>query len=220
MISTITDFIYAVEKYSNWLCNNGCRFNEEGFPIPEKEWYLDKWPDQVVPYRSRNARFIKSKSKTVLCLYCADKYIYPRIDKLFSDMAEYKKYMGVIGSDITVTLDMDIEWQEEILLLNQLYMAVLALNEIKVVQNLRIGRQSTLCCYSSVPHGVMCASGTLGCDQEAEPHDLRYSEKLFFLRPSRVLIYGKSDPLMESQLKYAGVDYRLYRDVHTLYKTK
>lgn len=47
-----------------------------------------------------------------------------------------KKFMGVIGSDLTVTSDTDLEWQEAIMLVNQLYMAVLAVNNVKVVQNI------------------------------------------------------------------------------------
>ena len=45
--------------------------------------------------------------------------------------------------DATVTQDMDLEWQEEMMLLNQLFMAVLAVNDVRVVANLRTGSRET-----------------------------------------------------------------------------
>lgn len=219
MIDAISDLIRLVDDYCAWLGMHGCRFDDDGFPLLEKSHFLDEWPNQIVTFRERNAQFVKDKSKAVLCFYCEDGRIFPRMEKLFDELDEYQQYMGVIGADVTVTADMDIEWQEETILLNQLFMAVLALSGVKVVQNLRIGSQSTLRCLRTVPRGIMCASGTLGCARTSTPYDLRYSEKIFTLRPSRVLVYGKSDPVMEAQLDCAGVPHRLYRDTHTIRKT-
>lgn len=74
--------------------------------------------------------------------------------------------MGVIGFDLTVTSDMDVEWQREVMLLNQLGTALLAHSGIKIVHNMRCGRRSTLQCFDSVPKGVFCASGTLGLSND------------------------------------------------------
>jgi hypothetical protein len=34
------------------------------------------------------------------------------------------------------------------------------------------------------------------------------------VRPSGVLIYGKSDPIMEQQIELVGIPHLLYRDAH------
>lgn len=125
--------------------------------------------------------------------------------------------MGVTGSDATVTADMDVEWQQAIILLNQLFDAVLAVNGIKLVQNLRIGMPSTLSCLLSVPEGVMAASGTLGCDPTEEA-DISYSVKIHTLKPSGVMLYGRHDPIMEQQLQKSGIPYRRYEDAHVQHK--
>lgn len=220
MIATIPDLINLVDEYTFWLREHGCRFSESGFPIPQKEWYLSDWPDVVVTFRDRNSRFVKDKPRTLLCFFCEDSRIFPRLENVIGEMDEYRQYMGVVGTDATVTGGMDIEWQEMMILVNQLFLAVLGVSGIKVVQNLRIGDQSSLRCLSSVPRGVLCASGTLGCDQTEFPFDMRYSEKIFYMRPSGVVLYGRDDPIMRAQLDMAGVPHRLYRDTHTLYKTK
>lgn len=126
--------------------------------------------------------------------------------------------MGAVAADVTATADMDVEWQKETMLLNQLFMAILAFNGVKVVLNLRSGSEASLSCFDSIPSGVMCASGTLGCATTASPSDMTYIAKLMRVRPAKVLLYGKSDPIMERQLTLVGVPYRRYDDFHQLSK--
>ncbi len=170
-------------------------------------------------YRDRKARFVHNPSHTVLCLFTSDMRIYPRLEKALDDIPEYSRYMGAVGSDITVTSDMgNLEWQQAIMLLNQLYLATLAVNGVKIVQNLRCGSPSTITCLSCVPSGVMCATSTLGCANTESELDLLFAEKLFAIRPGKLLLYGKHDPIMERQANVAGVPCRIYPDAHTLYK--
>lgn len=218
MISTIIQIMEMIDEYSIYLESKDCSFDKEGFPILSKSHFLDEWPDAVVPFRSRNSKLVSNPRKTVLCFYCEDSRIYPRLEKVFEDLSEYHKYMGVISPDVTVTSDMDEEWQREIMLLNQLFMAVIAINGIKVALNLRNGSQATLSCFNSIPHNVMCASGTLGCACTSSMLNMEYQEKIMRLLPFGVLLYGKSDPIMEEQIKAAGISYRRYDDAHTIMK--
>lgn len=218
MIRAIDDIMRLVDKYTQYLEAKGARFDKNGFPIPERSWYLDEWPERIVTYRERKSRIVLHPDKTALCFFCADDRIYPRFEKVLEELDEYRQFMGVVGADITVTKDMDIEWQREIILLNQLFTAMLAVNNIKVIQNLRIGSLGTLSCLINVPSGVMCASGTLGCDL-AETDDYSYSVKLCLLHPSRVLLYGRRDKHMEQQLDRLDIPHRLYDDTHKLHKS-
>ncbi|OXN01731.1 DUF4417 domain-containing protein [Bifidobacterium vansinderenii] len=217
MISTALDLIRLIENYQQYLKQHGVHFDDQGFPSMQSEWYLDRWPDQVVTYRERKSRLVTDPSRTALCFYCADERIYPRWERVLNELDEYRPFMGVIGSDVTVTLDMDLEWQRATILLNQLFDTVLAVNGIKLIQNLRIGSPSTLSCLLGVPEGVMAASGTLGCALTSDG-DLSYAVKLHTLKPSKVVLYGKRDPIMAQQLHSASIPYRWYRDAHALYK--
>lgn len=218
MNRSITSFERLIDRYTSYLDRHGIQFNSQGFPLLNSQTYLGEWPKLIVPYRDRKANFVQDPTHTVLCLFTSDKQIYPRLERILDDIPEYKKYLGAIGSDLTVTADMDLEWQQIIMLLNQLYMAILAVNGIKIVQNLRCGSPETIKCLSSVPLGIMCATSTLGCAKTQSELDLSFSEKLFAVRPNKLLLYGKHDPIMEHQADIAGVSYRVYADAHTLYK--
>ncbi|WP_082715693.1 DUF4417 domain-containing protein [Atopobium deltae] len=214
MFSRLTDVMKVVEEYSKYLESEGIPLDEQSFPVLHPECFLDTWPEAVVPFQNRNSTLVADPSKTVICFYCPDERIYPRLDKVFKEIPEYQRFMGVVATDVTVTQDMDPEWQFEIMLLNQLFMGVLAVKGIKVIPNLRCGLQETLFCFESIPPGVMCASGTLGCSNLKRPHDMSYLEKVMKVRPSKILIYGKPDPIMESQLNTVGIPYRRFDDVH------
>ena len=118
--------------------------------------------------------------------------------------------MGVIGADVTVTSDMDLEWQAEIMLLNQLFTATLAVNGIKVIANLRCGGVESEAFLSSIPQGVMCASGFLGCQKVPSVSDLGYLAKVVRVLPSKLILYGKSDCVAERQLTENGISWRRY----------
>ncbi|WP_244609155.1 hypothetical protein [Bifidobacterium moukalabense] len=75
-------------------------------------------------------------------------------------------------------------------------------------------------CLDSVPPGAMCATSTLGCASTESELDLSFAEKLFAVRPGKLLLYGKHDPIMEHQADMAGVSYKTYPDAHALYKRR
>ena len=171
----------------------------------------------MVTFKERKSSLVVNPSKTVLCFYCPDERIYPRLDRVLLEIEEYRRFMGVVSTDVTVTKDMDIEWQRSTMLINQLFMAILAVNDIKVVLNLRNGLPETLDCFSTIPKGVTCASGLLGCMPTRDDTDFSYMEKLLKVLPSRVLLYGRNDPVMNRQLDLLGIPFRRYPDVHARY---
>ncbi len=220
MISSLIDLMKLIDEYASYLKARNVLLDDKGFPLLDRRCFLQEWPDRVVPFRDRKSKLVINPKRVVLCFYCDDERIYPRIENVLNDLPEYRKYMGVISSDVTVTADMDIEWQRELMLLNQLFMAVLAVNGIKVVCNLRCGSRGSISCFDAIPSGVMCASGTLGCSLTESVLDMGYLEKLMRLRPSRLLVYGKVDPVMREQIELVGIPYRWFADVHTVMKAR
>lgn len=99
------------------------------------------------------------------------------------------------------------------MLLNQLFMAVLAVNGIKIVANLRTGNWSTHKNISGVPKNVLWAAGFLGCPKD-EPHDMRFISTVMLGQPSSLLIYGKEDSNAIEKLSIMGVKYLVYPDYH------
>ena len=124
--------------------------------------------------------------------------------------------MGVVGFDVTVTKDMDLEWQRAIILLNQLALAVLAVNGIKIIFNTRTGTSETRDMFKYVPKGIMIASGFRGGGKRYVKNNFEYLSKILLFLPSIVLIYGECDKETDDSLNNFGIvikEYPAFRDL-------
>ena len=63
----------------------------------------------------------------------------------------------------------------------------------------------------------MCISGFLGCRKENE-YDYSYLSKILYFLPSKLLIYGKKDKIVNAMLDNIGINYKYYDDFHILSK--
>ena len=219
MAKSLTDLLKVADSYILYLRKHGVPFNAKGFPLLNPRFFLDEWPECIVPYDFRKTRIVRDQRKTALCFYCNDKRIFPRLEKVFEDMSEYRKYMAVITIDLTVTRDMDADWQNAIMLIQQLFMAVLAVNGIQVVANLRTGGVESAANLESVPKGVMWATGFLGCAKETV-EDRRFISSVVRVLPSKLIVYGPEDSVAAEKLNRMGVPHRRYDDYHKLSKCK
>ena len=215
-ISSLMDLVNVMDSMKHYL-NGKIGFDSKGWPLFTKEHFLNIWPSQVITFQNRKNKMIKHADQTLLCFFMSDSLIYPRFSKILDEIDEYRQYLGVVASDITVTDDMDIELQESIMLANQLFMAVLAVNNIKVVMNTRSGLPQTDSCLDNIPKGVMCASGLLGCSKADDYFSASgYVDKILRLRPSKLVLYGKKDAITENALDTVGISYRRYDDFRTI----
>ena len=213
-INNLSDLLRAINDLY-LLLNNKIDFDAEGWPIFQKEYFLNEWPEDMVTYVNRKSRSIIDSNKTLLCHFASDSQNYRRFPKVMEDITEYRKYLGAVFPDITVTKDMDAEMQELILLANQLYAAVLAANGIKLVANTRCGSKITQKYLRHIPRNVIWASSFLGCHKTANTSETaEYVNKILGLMPSKLIIYGKQDLAVNDQLDTLGINYRYYEDFH------
>ena len=112
---------------------------------------------------------------------------------------------------------MDFEYQNLIMLINQLFGAILAINGIKIIINTRSGDIKTLINFKSIPQKIMCASSFFGCELQKET-DIAFIYKIMLLRPSKLIIYGKRDKNAERLLNNMGIHYRYYPDFYSFSK--
>lgn len=219
-IKNLYELLVFSNEMINYLKIKGVIFDDDGFPIFKKEWFLNKWPDAVVTYYNRNnILFVKDKKKTLLCMFSSDVINYRRLANIYNEILEYQQFMGVIGLDITITEDMDKEWQRYVSLVNQLFLCVLAVNEIKIVLNTRCECGMYYEHFKNIPKGIMVASSSLGCKGASSEIDSnKYINKILFLLPDKLLLYGKKDEVTEEILSRMGISYRRFEDFHTLSK--
>lgn len=216
-MKNLNDLLQTCNKYINYLKNHNFKFDNSGFPIFTKEMFLDEEPDLIIPFINRNSKYVINKKKTALCTYTPDKRIYPRFNKIFEDIPIYKEYLAVVTADISVTKNMDKEWQELIILLNQLYSAILVVNRIKLLLNTRVGSNDNLILFSNYPKNIICVSGFLGCPKISS-YDYSYIAKILYFLPKKLLIYGKEDKNANNMLNKMGINYKYYTDMHRMSK--
>lgn len=219
MIGNLDQLRIWAEEQAHYLRQRGVAFDNEGFPLLPEECFLSDWPEYIVDFYHRNGTLVVNREKALICHFRDDRTIYRRLEHVHEDIDIYRGFMGVCASDVTVTRDMDIEWQAFSMLVNQLFMAVLAVNGIKVVPSTRCGDEQSTRHLSSIPKGMLWISSTLGCDNLRHASDLEYVSKIMRIRPRGIMLYGKRDPILEAQLDTVGVAYRNYGDVHDAYKT-
>ncbi len=219
MIGNLADFMLLIEAYLHYLRKNGIQFQKNGFPVFRTEVFLNEWPDLIVPYDFRGSRIVTIPRKTLLCFYCSDSRIYPRLESVLEDISEYRRFMGTVAVDVTVTKDMDEEWQDATMLFHQLFMAVLAVNGVKVVPNLRTGKASTIKNFEGIPKNVMWSAGFLGCAKE-QKQDFRFIETVLSVLPSKLIVYGSEDQNAVDKLQRMGILYRVFDDYHKLCKKR
>ena len=211
---TIPWLIAIAEQFVAYTAERGMAFNADGFPIVPKRSYADIVPRDMLPFSHRHSRLRMDSSDTAICFFMDDRRIYPRFGQVFDELAIYSEYAAVVVPDLTVTEDMDVAWQAFIMLLNQLFGAVLAVNGVKLIANSRCGSVESLRYLDAVPPGTLCASGSLGCDVLKCADDLGYVAKILKMRPMAVLQYGKDDPIALEQLASVGIPVSRYRDIH------
>ncbi|MEE1296432.1 MAG: hypothetical protein UHD09_06275 [Bifidobacterium sp.] len=203
----------TIDLYAAWLESTGVSLDAQGFPCLPREWYAQEMPAEMVPFH-RRVMITCAPDRAALCFYTSDQCLYPRLARIRRDLGTYRSFGAVVGMDVTVTRDMDPEWQREIMLLNSLFTAVLGANGVKVIANLRCGHESTLPFLEAIPMGVPCASEVLGCAR-TEADDQSYLDKLLQVRPSMVLLYGKWDRHMQEQVGSTGIPWKRYPDAHS-----
>ncbi len=213
-INSLADLFKTINDLYT-LLDGRINLDAEGWPIFQKDHFLNEWPEDMVTYVNRKNKLIIARNKTLLCHFASDTQNYRRFSKIMSDIKEYRQYLGTVFPDITVTKDMDSEMQELILLANQLYAAVLAVNNIKLVANTRCGSRQTQKFFRHIPRNVIWASSFLGCHKTSSPSETaEYINKILSLMPSKLIIYGKQDPTVNDQLDALGINYRYYEDFH------
>ena len=219
MLNNIKDIMCVIDTYYDYLQKKNFLFDSKGFPIFDTSMFLKETPQLIVPFNKRKNKLVTNPKKTLICHFCNDEENYRRVENVFRDIGEYKKYMGSTISDVSITEDMDSEYQDYISLLNQLFGAVLVTNSIKIVMSTRTGLFNSNNNFLSTPKGIMYISSFLGCQKQDKPYNLSYINKIVNCNPSKLLIYGKEDKYVNQLLDYTNIPYKYYVDFHRLCKS-
>ncbi len=146
-----------------YLKSSDIRF-VDGMPqIPENFLYTD-YPIDVVPYCFRKQVEVADKNKTLLAFYMLEKYLWPRLSKIDSDINEMKNYAGIVGFDLSPSVGMLRPRQLLSILVNSIYDCYVGSKGVKVMPNYRAGDFGTICFADCFPDNKPFMIGNLGCN--------------------------------------------------------
>lgn len=196
-----------------FLENNGIKLTKEDYPVFRPEFILQETPQEILPFSHRNA--CKEKSKTAVCFFENDKFLYRRIARLNQDLPVYKEYLGICGFDLSPRIGWSVESQKFNIALSQMATLYLALHGVKIIPNFRIGSlEKTISSLAVYPAGCPFVLGALGCyKRKITTDDLLYLKiKLLYARPSNIYIYGKLEQPVLEMIDDFDVPFRIFSD--------
>lgn len=190
------------------------RFLASGFPRFRKSFFTREMPSEILPFRNRSQS--QDKSRTALCTFCDDEYIYPRLNKLKKDIPIYKEYLAVVFFDLSPRVEWKTEQQRFNICLNQMASIYLALNGIKLIGNFRTGDHTTYETLYSYPENIPFFVGTLGCSRKNDESDAYgFEQKILIGAPKECWLYGCEDKLVTRILKDYKISYKVFKDYRT-----
>ena len=176
----------------SFLKENGIKF-VNGFPLlPTKSIYSGH-PLRMSTFAHRNDIPHSDRKNTLICFYSQDRDLFPRLEKIDSELPILQNYAGICGFDLSPCVGMLRIRQKFHLLISAIYNCRCALYGIKVLPNSRMGDLGTINQVTSlIPHGSNIVSGELGCRGKAFKAFGLYQlkESIRIIEPNSVFIYG------------------------------
>ena len=210
--------IELVERYTAYLKEKGVEFCENGFPKFKPEWIIKTSPKLMAPFNKRQY-FWQNKQDISICYFCKDEHLYPRLDKVFEEINILKKYHSVCMMDISISPLMLDEVQRMNLLLNLLFICIIAVNDIRIIPSFRTGNFETLkLLIQSIGHSDYWVMGAIGTQQIRNNsfYEYLFRTKCMFVMPLHLLCYGRPNKQTIKCLNEYGIECKFYKDFRDL----
>lgn len=208
----INTFLSAV-TLQRILKSKGVQFSHNGYPVFEKEFIKETFPNRIVPFNHRSC--VKNKSGVALCYFTNDEILYKTLcndgNGLDNGLTNIE---AVCGFDLSPRKGWPGKLQKFNILISQFFTMAIALKGVKIIPNFRIGNIDTISCLDSYPKSVPYVIGALGCyKRKVTQEDLLYFRlKLLKAQPSALCIYGTLEKEYLEIISEFGIEYRVYQD--------
>lgn len=214
--------IELVERYTAYLKEHGVEFFEDGFPKFKSEWLITNKPLAIAPFNKKQY-YWQNKRDISICYFGKDEHLYPRLDKVFEEIEMLKEYHSVCMMDVSISPLMLDEVQRMNLLLNLLYICIIAVNNIKIIPSFRTGETETLTLLmKSVGYSKYWVMGTVGTQQVRSNafYEYLFRTKCLLIMPKKLLSYGRPNSNTAQCLKDYGIECNIYKDFRALSYSK
>lgn len=215
--------IELVERYTTYLKEKGVEFFDNGYPKFKPNWIITNKPIVIAPYNKRQY-YRQNKSHISICYFGKDEHLYPRLDKVFDEIKILKEYHSVCMMDISISPLMLDEVQKMNLLLNLLFICVIAVNGIKIIPSFRTGNFETLqLLIKSVGHSKYWVMGAVGTQRVRNNafYEYLFRTKCLLIMPEHILCYGRPNDNTVGCLDDYGIEFKpIYKDFRALSYSK
>ena len=214
--------IELVECYTAYLKEHRVEFYENGFPKFKSEWFITDKPLIIVPFNKRQY-YWQNKRDISICYFEKDEHLYPRLEKIFKEIAILKEYHSVCMMDISISPLMLDEVQRMNMLLNLLFICVIAVNDIKIIPSFRTGNFETLTLLiKSIGYSKYWVMGSVGTQQIRNNafYEYLFRIKCLLIMPEKLLSYGRPNSNTTQCLIDYGIECLIYEDFRSLSYSK
>lgn len=184
------NLIKRCDEKITFLKKNKIKFFN-GRPCISEDMIYENVPTYIETYQFRNEIPLKDRNKSLICFYSDDKRLWRRLMTIDEDCKIFAKYAGIVGMDLSPSVNMLRPRQLQSILINSIYNCLVSINGIKIAINARIGDLSTNNIINDFCKNKTLVFGNLGCKGKF----LTYSYFQFIVRikiekPKNICIYG------------------------------
>lgn len=205
----------AFDLYED-LKKHGIGFDERGMPVLDEKVFLSDVPDDVdlIPATKRHA--VREKSKTILCFYENESFLYRHLKNLEGRASKFRDYFGIAGFDLSVCRNDPVPEQRMMMTLNALVTAFFAVRGIRILRSLRSGDWNTLDLLVPRRPGGCYALGLLGCRRTGGTDATAlFRARLAVTRPASLVLYATPNLETKRELARFGIPSRSVPDWKT-----
>lgn len=175
----------------SYLKKLGISFKKDIPQLPESFIYMGR-PSAISTYAYRNDIPKESKADAILTYFMFEDKLWPRLNKIDSDVEVLKEYGGVSGFDLSPSVGMLRPRQRLSILVNALHSCYLGTKGIKILPNYRAGDFGTICAADFFPDDCSFIVGNLGCANNGFKAYGEYQLDIVLQKksPSILFVYG------------------------------
>lgn len=162
---------------------------KNGIPQLRSEFIYNDIPRNVSTFVYRNDIHPEHRKESLLGYYMFEKNLWPRLNKIDSDIIIAKDYGGIIGFDLSPCIGMLRPRQRLSILINAIYSCCFGLAGVKVLPNYRPGDISTVCAADYFPDNCAFMIGNLGCNRNGFKDYGLYLLQMVLRKKSTDLVY-------------------------------
>ena len=184
---------------------------KNGIPLVPEDMVYDGVPDFIETFQFRNEIPVDKRKTSLVAHFTGENRLWARLNKIEEDSIILGDYGGMVGMDVSPSINMLRPRQYHSMLINAIYNCLMALKGIKIATNARIGDIGTLNMISTFPKEKTLVFSNLGCRGKFIDYSMYIFERTIIDNcPVHICLYGKLSRKCINKLRKLNMDLTIY----------